>query len=167
MDIKKNVIACKIFKNEIEQINVNDPNVLFHWLNAALHANPDKMEEEISELLTRINPDEDTRFLFGNGCHPDMCKLAQKAGTGMPSEKNCIHAFLGAEQAKELEKDRTLIISPGWIDAWEASWKAWGGIKPIFELILAGMTGYCFWILKLCPSTMRHFWNFLILFRFR
>lgn len=114
----KNVITCKIFQNEIETIQIDKSEISFHWINAALHADPDRMEKEISDILTMIKPEEEIRFLFGMACHPDMCDIIKKAGAEPPSEKNCIHAFLGADQAKELEKDRTMIITPGWLEAW-------------------------------------------------
>jgi hypothetical protein len=115
----KNVIACRIFQNEIEAINFNRSDISFHWIDAALHADPDKMEQEISSVLKNIDPCGEIRFLFGNGCHPDMCNILKKAKAAIPPEKNCLHAFLGEDKAKELEKDRTMIITPGWIEAWQ------------------------------------------------
>ena len=118
MDCKKNVITCKIFKDEIEAISIDRSKASFQWIDAALHADPERMEKEIARMVTQIDQVKNIRFLFGNGCHPDMCEIAKKAGAGLPPEKNCIHAFLGAAQAKALEENRTMIVSPGWIEAW-------------------------------------------------
>jgi hypothetical protein len=119
MNSTKNVITCRIFHHEIEAIPIDSSDIAFHWIDAALHADPDRMEKEISGILAQMKPDEDIRFLFGKACHPDMCDIVKTAGAGIPSEKNCIHAFLGADRTEDLEKDRTMIISPGWLDAFQ------------------------------------------------
>lgn len=46
-----------------------------------------------------------------------MVKLAQEYGAHLAPVKNCIEAFLGMRQ-KELEKNGTMIMTPGWIRAW-------------------------------------------------
>ncbi len=120
MGTRRNIIACRIFENEINAITSEKDDLTFHWIDAALHANPEKMKKAISKTLLEIGPTE-TRidFLFGNGCHPDMCTIAQHHGVELPTEKNCIHAFLGSKQAMGLEQNRTMIITPGWLDAWQ------------------------------------------------
>ena len=116
----KNLIACGIFKTELETILRDRTDIIVHWIDAALHADPDKMEEELATAIDSIpSKGDDIVFLFGNGCHPDICTIAGNCGVDLFEEKNCIHAFLGVEQTKELEKERTMIISPGWLEAWQ------------------------------------------------
>lgn len=116
----RNIIACGIFKNEVNAIVSEDDDLVFHWIDAALHASPERMKTAIAKALSDIGPAEARiDFLFGNGCHPDMCAIAQHHGVDLPAEKNCIHAFLGPQRAMELERDRTMIITPGWLEAWQ------------------------------------------------
>ncbi len=116
----KNLIACGIFKKELEAVLTGKSGLAVHWIDAALHADPDRMAEELDSVITGLQgKNNDIRFLFGNGCHPDICSIAGKCGVDLFAEKNCIHAFLGVEQTKELEKSRTMIISPGWLEAWQ------------------------------------------------
>ncbi len=116
----KNLIACGIFKTELEAVLTEKAGLVVNWIDAALHAVPDKMEEELNSVITGLQgTNNDIRFLFGNGCHPDICSIAGKCGVDLFAEKNCIHAFLGVAQTKELEKSRTMIISPGWLEAWQ------------------------------------------------
>lgn len=120
MNTTKNLIACGIFKDELESVLPNGIGFNLHWIDAALHADPEKMEQELSTAISDLQETEqDIRLLFGNGCHPDMCTIADTCGAGLSKEKNCIQIFLGSEQTKELEKDRTMIISPGWLEAWQ------------------------------------------------
>lgn len=120
MENRRNIIACRIFENEINSIVSEKDELTFHWIAAALHANPDKMKTAISKALSNIEPTEThIDFLFGNGCHPDMCAIAQQHNVKLPTEKNCIHAFRGSQRAMELEQNRTMIITPGWLDAWQ------------------------------------------------
>ncbi len=104
--IMKNLIACGIFKDELEAILTDNNDLMVHWIDAALHADPDKMKKALSDVLSNLTG-KDIRFLFGNGCHPDICSIAGQCGSNLFEEKNCIHAFLGVDETKELEKERT------------------------------------------------------------
>lgn len=115
------IIACKIFENEVKAVASEDEDLRFHWIDAALHADPEKMEQAISKTFSGLGTGGNkARLLFGSGCHPDMCAIAGKCGqSNLFEEKNCIQAFLGVEKTNQLERDRTMIISPGWLDAWQ------------------------------------------------
>ncbi len=118
--MEKEMIACRIFEDELKAVLDEDELPKIHWIEAALHADPAKMESAISQTLAeKITPGSGICFLFGNGCHPDMSDITRGCRAGLPLEKNCIHAFLGAEQTKELERNRTMVITPGWLDAWK------------------------------------------------
>ena len=122
MEYGKDIIACRIFEHEVKAVTSEIDDLQFHWIDAALHADPDKMEQTISETISNLGTDSRTiRLLFGSGCPPDMCAISKKCGqTGLVEEKNCIQAFLGVEKTNEIEKDRTMIISPGWLEAWQS-----------------------------------------------
>jgi uncharacterized protein DUF1638 len=122
------IIACKIFEHEVKAVVSENEDLRFHWIDAALHADPDKMEQAISETISNLRvADNKIRLLFGSGCHPDMCAIAEKCGqTGLVDEKNCIQAFLGVEETNEIEKDKTMIISPGWLEAWQGIMERFG-----------------------------------------
>ncbi len=127
MNGRRKIIACQIFENEVNALYSEIDTIEFHWIDAALHADPEKMKNAISTAISEIGPAKFAiDFLFGNGCHPDMCTIAQAHGVALPTEKNCIHAFIGQKMAEELEQNRTMIISPGWLDAWQGIVKGMG-----------------------------------------
>lgn len=124
----KEIIACGIFKNELKAIINDEAGLNIHWIDAALHANPERMEKEISAAIASHTSNNDNiRLLFGNGCHPDMAAFAATCGAAkLCREKNCIQAFLGIERTQEIEKHRTMIVSPGWLEAWQDIMKGLG-----------------------------------------
>ena len=114
------LIACKIFEHELNKVLSPDTDATIHWIDAALHANPDRMKKELSDAITAAENDrvDDICFLFGNGCHPDIWEITESCGAQLPSVKNCIQAIIGPEKTKQLEANRTMVITPGWITAW-------------------------------------------------
>jgi hypothetical protein len=114
----KVIIACKIFYDEMQQCLPPNTDTEIIWLDAALHADLDRLEQALKSALSMTGGSEtEVRIFLGVGCHPDMLKLAREYGAGLSSVKNCIEAFLGPKQ-EELEKDGTMIMTPGWIRAW-------------------------------------------------
>ena len=114
------LIACKIFEHELNKVLSPDTDATIHWIDAALHANPDRMKKELSDAITAAENDrvDDICFLFGNGCHPDIQEITESCGAQLPSVKNCIQAIIGPEKTKQLEANLTMVITPGWITAW-------------------------------------------------
>jgi hypothetical protein len=90
------------------------------WIDTGLHANFGQLEATLKErLLEAAETGRDVKLLFGSGCHPEICRLARQHGAGIPEVKNCIEAFCGV-QTRELEKNRTMIMTPGWIRSWRS-----------------------------------------------
>lgn len=120
MASRKTLIACEIFKHELNNVLSPDEDIAIQWLDAALHAKPDRMKVELENAIAihKNNSLNSICFLFGNGCHPDICKIIEGCGSQAPQVNNCIQAILGPEETKRLEADRTMIVTPGWIDAW-------------------------------------------------
>ena len=116
----KSLIACKIFEHELNEVLSSDTDVAVYWIDAALHANPIRMKKELTDAITAVEKDRvgDICFLFGNGCHPDIWEITESCGAQLPSAKNCIQAIIGPEKTKQLEANRTMVITPGWITAW-------------------------------------------------
>lgn len=120
------LIACKIFAQELEAALPPDKDIEIIWIDAALHADLQKLEEELQRVLTaEQSKGVDIRILFGSGCHPDMCRLARRFGAGLAPVKNCIEAFCG-EKTRQLEENRTMIMTPGWVRAWPNIMRALG-----------------------------------------
>jgi hypothetical protein len=118
MTATKVIIACRVFADELLYVLGDKEDVEIIWLDAGLHADLPRLEQELTRVLaaTRENLEE-FRLFMGVGCHPDIVKLAEKFGVPLSTVKNCLEAFLGS-RVKELEQDRTMLMTPGWIRAW-------------------------------------------------
>ena len=114
--IKKKILACQIFSDELLAVLPEDhKNIEIIWLDAGLHANLDKLEIALKQaLMDATSEGADTRVLFGNGCHPDMCHIINSHGGKILGAKNCVEAFCPGS-IDELEQNRTMVITPGWI----------------------------------------------------
>jgi len=115
-------IACEIFKHELNHVLSPDKDIEIHWMDAALHATPDRMKASLEKAVADHvgSPSNHVCFLFGTGCHPDICKITKGCGSQALPVSNCIQAFLGPEETKRLEANRTMIVTPGWITAWQS-----------------------------------------------
>ena len=112
------LIACKIVEKELLAVLAPAEIERVIWVDAALHADLARLEEELRRALSKADGlDKEVRILFGVGCHPDIDRMLMERGVKPPPFKNCIEALLG-ERAKELEKNRTMIMTPGWVRAW-------------------------------------------------
>jgi hypothetical protein len=120
MESRQTLIACEIFKYELEQVLSPKKEITIHWLDAALHANSERLKTELEGAVAAIKSTHPggIYFLFGNGCHPDICKIAEDCGAQIPGVSNCIQAIIGPAETKKLEADRTMVVTPAWISAW-------------------------------------------------
>jgi hypothetical protein len=118
MGASKLLIACKIFYDELQFVLPANADIKVVWIEAALHVNLNRLEGELKAALADGATNSSAiQILLGVGCHPDIVELSRKYGALISPVKNCLEAFLGAE-TKELEKDGTMIMTPGWIRAW-------------------------------------------------
>lgn len=114
------IIACKVFADELQHVLTDEEGVEIIWVDAALHADLPRLEKELTQALVAAGEKEDkVRLFLGVGCLPDIVKLARQFGVPFSTVKNCLEAFLGSK-VKELEQDRTILMTPGWIRAWPA-----------------------------------------------
>jgi len=123
---RKILIACNVFEKELQACLPDQAEHAIIWIDAGLHADLPRLERELTKALeeSRIEGTEVQVFL-GSGCHPDICRLARRFGAGIAPVKNCIEAFCG-ENAKKLEENRTMIMTPGWVRAWPRIMEALG-----------------------------------------
>lgn len=113
---RKKIIACQIFTDELSAVLPEaNRGIDITWLDAGLHMNLDELELALKQALMAATAEGvDARVLFGNGCHPDLCQIINRPDGKVLGAKNCVHAFCG-ENLDELEQNRTMVMTPGWI----------------------------------------------------
>ncbi|HID02160.1 MAG TPA: DUF1638 domain-containing protein, partial [Desulfobacterales bacterium] len=63
------------------------------------------------------NTGTEARFLVGKHCKGirDITEIVQECGGKIPQTRNCIDMLVGTELADKLQKNRTSLMTPGWI----------------------------------------------------
>lgn len=117
-ETKIKIIACQVFTDELLAVlpeKYKNADIL--WLDAGLHWNLDKLETQLSQALEAAEAEgAQVKFLYGRGCHPDICPIADKHGGKILTAQNCVEAFCPKE-TDDAEQGRTMVITPGWIRA--------------------------------------------------
>ncbi len=119
MKKSKFIIACPIFEDEINMALLTNYDIKIHFMDFRVHNNASRMKEEIeSAIANGKNSTQDVSLLVGCECHCDIPirRIAEDSNTKYPLEKNCIEIILGPERTNELQKNRTSIITQGWIN---------------------------------------------------
>ena len=113
---KKKIFACQIFSDELFAVLPTEyKDIDIAWFDAGLHAHLDKLESTLKQALRDAAKEGvDARVLLGDACHPDMCCIINDCGGKNLETKNCVTA-LCHQNIDELEKNRTMVITPGWI----------------------------------------------------
>lgn len=117
MNDKLILIGCSIFQEEIEHLLKQQcPNLTIDWQEVGLHDNIEKLEETLNSRLEAARQSgAKAAILYGWACLPEMKKFAQSRGVKHLGAKNCLAALVGDEKLKEMEQNRTLVASPGWL----------------------------------------------------
>ena len=128
--MRRTLISCNIFQEEMEYILSRNPNfeVETIWLRSGLHGDLNFMEKSVKEALqAAAGREPGLRLMLGSGCLPQLPELIGDIPR-LPA-KNCLGAMVGEERLLELEKDRTLVVTPAWI---RKIWFAEDGLRGLF-----------------------------------
>jgi len=118
MKINRILIACNIFQDEMEYVLARnqDYDVETIWIRAGLHSDLDLLEKSLQEAFQKIPQNSsELRLMIGRGCLPHMPELAAARDLRLLSTKNCVGALVGEDRLMELERDKTMVITPAWI----------------------------------------------------
>ena len=113
------LIACPIFEKELEsvlqQLNLAPSIKYMHY---TIHNNPLMMEEQLtSKIADAKDSAQHVRFLVGKHCKGkrDMTEVVDDCNGKIPHARNCIDMLIGSELTKDLQKNRTSLMTPAWI----------------------------------------------------
>ncbi len=121
----KMLIACGIFSDELKAVLSPDEDIEVRWIEAALHADLPKLKGKLEATLYECRTNEHDLYVLFGCCHPEIDELCRGFGAKRLASDNCIHAFLGADR-EQLEHDRTMIMTPGWVREWGGIMRALG-----------------------------------------
>ncbi|MDR1164868.1 MAG: DUF1638 domain-containing protein [Deltaproteobacteria bacterium] len=129
--MKRTLVACNILEAEIKSALAKRPDVEVEivWLRAGLHNDMDLLEAKLNEALAKLEKgDPSVRLLIGYGCSPGLKEIAKERAFPVLATKNCLGALVGEDKLMELEKNKTMVITPSWI---RKTWFAEDGMKAM------------------------------------
>lgn len=113
------LIACPIFAKELEStLATLKLTPLIDYMHYTIHNNPLTMDEELQEGIDKaVQTNNSVRFLLGSHCKGQRSRkeIVENCGGKIPQAKNCIDILIGHDRAKELQQDRTSLMTPAWI----------------------------------------------------
>lgn len=113
------LIACPIFQQELESVLSElklTPSI--KYMHYTIHNNPLMMEEQLQEKVESAqSTNQHVRFLVGKHCKGkrDMSEVVKGCNGKIPQARNCIDMLIGDKLTKELQKNRTSLMTPAWI----------------------------------------------------
>ena len=112
------LIACPIFEDELKAVLPSNPEMTLLLMDSIIHNNPKIMKQELTNAIAEVKKiNSDICLMVGCECECDtgIKQIAEDARAKHPSGKNCIEIILGPERTKELQDNRTIIFTRGWI----------------------------------------------------
>lgn len=111
------LIACPVFKEEIEAILPSNTNLSIHYMDRLIHNDAKKMLQELESAASSA-PGSNIGLLVGRECFCEISinDFAHKINANLIDEKNCIEAILGLEKTEKLQGNRTTIHTRGWME---------------------------------------------------
>jgi hypothetical protein len=129
--MKRTLIACSIFEDEMKDVlgRHREYDVETVWIGAGLHNDINLLARRLEEAAGSVDgADAGVRLLLGYGCLPGLKETAEGKGWPLLATKNCLGALVGEDKLMELEKDKTMVITPAWI---RKAWFAEEGIRDL------------------------------------
>jgi hypothetical protein len=113
------LVACQVMEPELEQIRKDHNHVDIQYLDQGLHRTPQKMADQVQELVDRGAEFAD-RIVLGYGlCSNGIVGVqARRRELIVPRCHDCIAFFLGSPEAYQKDFDSrpgTYYLTPGWL----------------------------------------------------
>ncbi|MCP3924234.1 MAG: DUF1638 domain-containing protein [Desulfobacterales bacterium] len=112
------LVACPIFKEELKSLSFDESNIKIILMDYTIHNDAKKMQSELTNTLNINNGTHGRNSLLVGAecyCETSIVKIAGNYKAQYPNEKNCIEILLGKDKTKEKQKNRTSIITQGWV----------------------------------------------------
>ncbi|WP_243358858.1 DUF1638 domain-containing protein [Fundidesulfovibrio terrae] len=115
------VVACGIFKKELEALGYGARGVKTVTLDSMLHMRPDALDGALDGMLSRGRPGG-LALVYGD-CSPHMLDFARREGVRKVQGLNCCEIVLGRERYRSLRREGAFFFMPEWAGRWEDVFK--------------------------------------------
>jgi hypothetical protein len=120
MKTRRVIIKCGMFDEELDRAlePLNDQyDVSMIRIFPGYHCNIEELQRRLEEALQSplIADKSEVRLFYGCKCLPDMQDFAKRNGVKVLPTSNCVSAMVGDKELVELERGRTMVLTPSWI----------------------------------------------------
>jgi hypothetical protein len=120
MKKRRVIIQCGMFDDELERALLplrEEYDISTIRLHPGFHCNIEELERRLEGALKDplVGDLGEVRVFYGTKCLPDMPDFAKRHGIKVLPTSNCLSAMVGDKELTELEKDRTMVLTPAWI----------------------------------------------------
>lgn len=127
MDKSYLIIACSIFRNELERLMEERlPDVEVFYLDSMLHMHPEKLEELMNSILPK-HKDKKVILLYGD-CYSRIME-SETPNLQKVDGINCCEIFLGEKRYRKLRSEGAFILLPEWLNRWREVFRDELGFK--------------------------------------
>ena len=138
------IIACGIFKDEIERLRA-DLGFPFkaRYLGPGLHVDFDELKDALEEELKRASSDGSQGSIVAYGqCHPKIDEILKPYHAALMDCQNCVDAFISRQAVEKKAREGLFFyLSPGWLDAWKDIFNRLGWDPEIARLHMGSFKG--------------------------
>jgi hypothetical protein len=131
------IIACGVFKDEIEEIadDLGFP-ARVRYLEAGLHVDFDGLAEALKRELEDCRGFDGIIVAFGE-CHPRIAEILAPYNAVLLRCQNCIDALITRKKVEEIaNRGLYFYLSPGWVKGWRDMFErmSWSQEEARFQL---------------------------------
>ncbi|MBK5093509.1 MAG: DUF1638 domain-containing protein [Actinobacteria bacterium] len=115
---ERKLIACATVAEELRQLGVSEDDLVI--LEFGLHAEPDRLREQLQSQIDEIEGDADILLGYGLCSYAVVGLVSQSHRLVVPRVDDCIALFLGSKQEhlrRLAEEPGTYYLTKGWVEA--------------------------------------------------
>jgi hypothetical protein len=127
---ERTLISCATVAEELRQLGVSEDELI--TLEFGLHAEPDRLREQLQSRINGIEGDADILLGYGLCSYAVVGLVSESHRLVIPRVDDCIALFLGSkrEQMRRLsEEPGTYFLTKGWIEALDTTYAEFQRLK--------------------------------------
>ena len=117
---KHHLITCPVFTKELAAVLSQSTTApIVKLMDYRVHFSAEVMAKEAAKgVETAVAEGASVSFLVGRECESlqPLSSIAESCGGLLPDGLNCIEMILGQEKARELQENRSTVMTPAWIE---------------------------------------------------
>lgn len=138
------LIACEVFRGEIERLGSLGFPFQARYLSPGLHVDFDDLKEALSSELDGCGDGEGIIVVYGE-CHPRMREILAPYKAARIDCQNCIDALITRKGVEDwARRGLYFYLSPGWAECWQEIFARMNWSREVARLHMGSFRGAVF-----------------------